>query len=244
MNLVGKRCLVTGGAIRVGRALVELLADRGARVAFTYRSSRDAALELQRQLSGAGVEAHALPCELSDAEGVARLIAECRALWGGVDVLINNASLFRRTPLTDATLDDWDDQMNANLRAPWLLSQAFGPEMKQRGEGIILNMLDIAAERPYPGYLPYCASKAGLVALTKGLARVLAPEVRVNGIAPGTVLWPDDYPEEQKQRTLAKTPMRGVGSPEDIAAAARYLIEDAPFVTGVVLPVDGGRLLV
>jgi NAD(P)-dependent dehydrogenase (short-subunit alcohol dehydrogenase family) len=155
-------------------------------------------------------------------------------------VLVNSAAVFGRTPLDGCCLEDWDRHLEVNLRGPWLFCQGVAAGMRERGEGAIVNLADFAAERPFPSYLPYSASKAGLVALTRGLATALAPAVRVNAIAPGTVLWPDGFPEEQQRHVLAKTPMGRPGTPEDIAAAAVYLAE-ADYVTGVVLPVDGGR---
>src|SRR5205823_3537584 len=139
-----------------------------------------------------------------------------------VDALVNSAAIFRRAPFAEATLEDWDAHLEINLRGPWLFAKATAPGMRARGEGVIINLLDIAADRPLPGYLPYSVSKAGLAALTKGLARALAPEVRVNGIAPGAVLWPDDYTEEQKEPVREKIALRRAGSPEDVAAAVLF----------------------
>jgi pteridine reductase len=154
---------------------------------------------------------------------------------------VNSAAIFERTPFAEATLEDWNSHLEINLRGPWLFAQAVAAGMRERGQGVIINLVDIAAERPFTGYLPYSISKAGLAAMTKGLARALAPEVRVNGIAPGAVLWPDDYPEDQKAALVEKTPLRRAGCAEDIAAAVVFLVEGSDFVTGVILPVDGGR---
>lgn len=244
MVLKGRIALVTGGAVRVGRAIALALAGRGAHVAITYRSSAGPAQETVAELRACGVRAHAVHCDQRDPEQIRAAVREVEAALGPIDVLVNSASLFERTPFAEATLEDWDAHLEVNLRGPWLFCQAVGPGMQARGEGAILNMVDIAAERPFVGYLPYSVSKAGLVALTKGLARVLAPQVRVNGIAPGTVLWPDEYPEAQKAAYLEKIPLRRAGTPEDAAATALFLLEGSDFVTGVILPLDGGRSLV
>jgi len=244
MDLKGRTALVTGGAVRVGRAIALALAQRGAQVAITYRSSEGPAREAVGALEAQGVRALAVRCDQRDPQQIRAAVREIEAQLGPIDVLVNSASIFERTPFAEATLDDWDSHLEVNLRGPWLFAQAVGPGMQARGEGAIVNMVDIAAERPFVGYLPYSVSKAGLVALTKGLARVLAPQVRVNGIAPGTILWPEEYPEAQKAAYLEKTPLHRAGTPEDAAAAVLFLIEGSDFVTGVILPLDGGRSLV
>jgi pteridine reductase len=240
MNLEGRTVLVTGGAIRVGKAIAVALAARRANVAITYLSSEDQAEQTVRELQAAGIRASAFRCDQRDPAQVEAAVQETESVLGPLDVLVNSAAIFRRTPFDTATLEDWDAHLEINLRGPWLFSRAVAPAMRARGGGVILNIVDVAAERPFPGYLPYSVSKAGLVALTKGLARLLAPEVRVNGIAPGTVLWPEDYPDEQKNHVIDKTPLKRTGSPEDIASTAVFLIEGTDFITGAILPVDGG----
>lgn len=244
MDLNGRTALVTGGALRVGRAIALALAERGAHVAITYRSSEDAARATADELRTRGVGALAVRCDQRDPAQIRAAVQQIETQLGPVDVLVNSASLFERTPFAEATLEHWDSHLEVNLRGPWLFAQAVGPGMQARGAGAIINMVDIAAERPFAGYLPYSVSKAGLVALTKGLARTLAPQVRVNGIAPGAVLWPDDYSDNQKAAYLEKTPLHRVGTPEDAAAAVIFLIEGSDFVTGIILPLDGGRSLV
>lgn len=243
MQLRGRTALVTGGAVRVGKAIALELARRGADVAFTYRSSGVEADQTAIEIRALGVRALAVQCDQRHPEQVTAALARVEAELGPVDVLVNSAAIFRRTPVETATLEDWDEHLEVNLRGPWLFAQAAGNRMKQRGAGVILNMVDIAVESPFVGYLPYTASKAGLVALTLGLAKALAPEVRVNGIAPGAVLFPEGFPEEQKEALIRRTPLQRPGTPEDIARTAGYLIEEAPFVTGVILPVDGGLRL-
>jgi NAD(P)-dependent dehydrogenase (short-subunit alcohol dehydrogenase family) len=243
MRLTGSVALVTGGAIRVGKAIALELAARGADVAITYRTSAPEAETTAAEIQAHGVRAMALRCDQRDPDQVAAASQEVETTLGPIDLLVNNAAIFNRTPWPTATLEDWDAHLEVNLRGPWLFCQAIGPGMKARGRGVILNLVDIAADRPYTAYLPYSVSKAGLVALTEGLARVLAPEVRVNGIAPGTVHWPEGYPEEEKAALLRKTPLHRAGSPQDIAAAALFLVEGSDFITGAILPVDGGHRL-
>ncbi|MBM3456961.1 MAG: SDR family oxidoreductase [Armatimonadetes bacterium] len=243
-RLAGQTALVTGGAIRVGRAIVERLAAEGAQVGFTYLSSAETAAELVQTLRKAGVRSRAVRCDQREPTQIRDAVADITGRLGPVDLLVNSAAVFRRTPLSEATVEEWDHHLDTNLRGPWLFMQAVGPSMKERGTGAIVNLLDVAAERPYPGYLPYCASKAGLECLTRGVARVLAPEVRVNGIAIGTVLWPEEYPDAARENTVARTPLARVGTPEDVAAAVAYLAAEASFVTGAILTLDGGRRLV
>jgi NAD(P)-dependent dehydrogenase (short-subunit alcohol dehydrogenase family) len=242
MELKGRVALVTGGAVRVGRAIALELARRGADVGITYRTSQHAVESAVKEIASFGVRAHAVSCDQADPEQVKEAVRLTEEALGPIDILVNSAAVFRRTPLETATLEDWDEHLDVNLRGPWLYAQAVGPGMKRRGWGAIVNLVDVAVEKPFPGYLPYSASKAGLVAITRGLARGLAPEVRVNAIAPGIAEWPDDFPEDQKQPLLDRTLLRRAGSPQDIAGAAAYLTL-APYVTGVILPVDGGLRL-
>jgi NAD(P)-dependent dehydrogenase (short-subunit alcohol dehydrogenase family) len=241
MELKGRVSLVTGGAVRVGRAIALALAERGAHVAITYRSSAGPAQTTGEELRARGVRAVAIRCDQRDPAQIRAAVQEAETALGPVDVLVNSASIFERTPVAEVTLEDWDSHVEINLRGPWLFSQAVAPGMQTRGAGVIINMLDSAADRPFPSYLPYSVSKAGLAALTKGLARALAPEVRVNGIAPGAVLWPDDYPDEAKENYLARVPLRREGTAEDVAATVVFLVEGSDYITGAIVPVDGGR---
>lgn len=243
MELKGKTALVTGGAIRVGKAIALALAERGADVAITYRSSEEEARETVEEIRARGVAGLAVRCDQRDPRRIPEAVREVEQGLAPPDVLINNAAIFRRTPFEQAALDDWDEHQEVNLRAPWLFARAVAPGMKSRGSGVILNMLDISVERPYRGYIPYTVSKAGLTTLTRMLAVELAPEIRVNGIAPGTVLWGEGIPEEQRQAVVDRTPLHRTGSPEDIAATALFLIEGPEYITGAIVPVDGGRRL-
>lgn len=243
MELRGKTALVTGGAARVGRAIALAFADRGANVAITYLSSEEAAQETVAALQAHGVKAAAVPCDQGEPEQITAALAAVQEKLGPIDILVNNASRFDRTPVEEVTLEQWEAMQAVNLRGPWLFMQVLGPAMQTRGEGVILNMLDISVERPYVDHLPYCAAKAGLAVLTKGMARALAPQVRVCGIAPGAVEWPDDYPEAARQAYLRRTPLGRVGSAEDAAATAVFLVEGSDYLTGITIPVDGGRSL-
>jgi pteridine reductase len=168
-------------------------------------------------------------------------VDRAHAFWGRLDVLVNNASSFYPTPLETVSEASFDDLVGTNLKAPLFLIQAAAPHLRERG-GSIVNLIDIHARRPLRGYLVYGSAKAGLEMLTRALARELAPEIRVNGIAPGSILWQaSDLPEAQKRQILKRTPLGRLGTPEDIARAVLFLVRDAPYVTGAILPVDGGR---
>lgn len=224
----------------MGAAIARALAGRGMRVAITYRSSSREAEALVRELQSGGAVAEAFPCDQRDPGAVRGAVAAVQSALGPVDLLVNNAAVFRRTPWDECSVDEWDELMQTNLRGPWLFCQETAGAMRARGNGLIVNLTDIAAGRPYPSYLAYCASKSGLNSLTRGLAVALAPEVRVNAIAPGTVEWPEDYPEPAREAYLLRTPLRRIGGPEDVAGAVLFFA-DNDYLTGVVLPVDGGR---
>lgn len=239
MDLAGATALVTGGAVRVGREIALELARAGADVLLHYRSSEGAARATAEAIRALGRRCTTIAGDLgrpADLEAVA-------AAGRPADVLVNSASVFPRQPLDALTVDAWDEVMDVNLRAPFFLAARIGLAMRERGRGVIVNIADYAAKRPYPGYLPYCISKAALVAATEGLARTLAPDVRVNTVAPGTVLWGEDAPEEQREKIRRATPLKREGAPEDVARAVRFLVEGSDFITGAFLTVDGGRLI-
>jgi len=239
MELRNRRALVTGAAVRVGREIALELARAGADLVVHYRSSEVPARATAEEIRALGVACDLVRGDLADPADLERVATQC----AGVDVLVNSASIFPRTPLADVTIEEWDGIHAANLRAPFFLARTIGLAMKERGRGVIVNITDWSAERPYTGYLPYCASKAGLVALSKGLARALAPEVRVNAVAPGPVMLPEDMSEAEREVVLRRTPLQREGSPEDVARAVRFLVETADFTTGASLAVDGGRLI-
>jgi len=239
----GKVVLITGGARRVGAAISRLLHAAGASLMLHYRASAGEARLLQAELNGVRAGSVALiQADLLDVGKLASLVDQTLATFGRLDGLVNNASSFFPTPVGEITPATWEDLIGTNLRAPLFLSQAAAPALK-RTQGAIVNITDIHAERPLKGYVVYTAAKAGLAGLTRSLARELAPEVRVNAVAPGPILWPDDgqFDELSRQRIVSHTPLRREGSPDDIARAVRFLLADAPYVTGETIAVDGGR---
>jgi pteridine reductase len=243
VEIRGKVALVTGSGRRVGRAIATALASRGCHLVLHYRTAAAEARALAAEAARLGVKAVPAGADLADPAAAAPLVRAAEEAFGRLDILVNNAAIFPRTPLGEVTAEAWDAILAVNLRAPFLLAQAAAPLMLRGGGGRIVNLADISAERPFPGYIPYCVSKAGLIALTRGLARALAPDVLVNAIAPGTVLWPEDYPVEARERELRRTPLQRTGTPEDVARAVLFLLEGADFVTGQVLALDGGRSL-
>jgi pteridine reductase len=243
MELIGRTALVTGAARRIGRAIARGLATRGARIAVHYgRSAADAAA-LVDEIRGAGGTAEAFAADLADPGAVLALAARVEAELGPVDVLVNNASVFYATPLDTLGERELDDNLAINLKAPYLLSLRLGRAMRTRGAGKIVNIGDAGATHPYRDYLPYCISKAGVVALTEGMARALAPAVQVNCVAPGPILLPQGASAADEAGILARTPLARFGGPDAVAAAVIYLVEN-DFVTGTTLVVDGGRSLV
>jgi pteridine reductase len=233
--------LVTGGAKRVGKAIVERLAEAGFDVAFTYLSSEAEAAEFRASLESSGTNALAIKADLTHAQratdGIAKVFA---GRFDRLDVLVNSASLYEPAPLADADLAQSRRLMAIHFESPLLLCQAFAPLLRA-SKGHVVNMVDLLAERPWPKYLAYCASKAALWNLTLGLARELAPDVTVNGIAPGVVEWPEDYPEEERQIYLKRVPLSRAGSPRDVAETVHFLATAGNYITGQVIRLDGGR---
>jgi pteridine reductase len=241
--LAGKVVLITGGAKRVGAATARMLHASGARVMLHYRSARAEAQALAESLNDLRADSAATAqADLLNMGALPELVKSTVARFGGLDVLINNASSFYPTPVGSIGAADWDDLVGTNLKAPLFLSQAAAAHLK-KAAGCIVNITDIHAERPLKSYVVYSIAKAGLVGLTKSLARELGPEVRVNGVAPGPVMWPEDgsFDEVARQRVIAHTLLRRAGEPEDIARTVHFLVADAPYVTGQIIAVDGGR---
>jgi pteridine reductase len=241
-KLSGKTVLVTGAARRIGAAIAKAMHAAGASVVIHHRGSAQEAAALARDLNEARSNSAAtLHADLANLGSIPGVIEQTISRFGRLDVLVNNASSFYATPVGAITLSQWDDLMGSNLRAPLFLSQAATPELK-RNEGLILNLVDIHALRPLRHHTVYSVAKAGLATLTRSLARELAPEIRVNGIAPGPVMWPDgDLEPEVKQEIMERTALKRMGTPEDVARAAVFFAQDAPYVTGQILAVDGGR---
>jgi pteridine reductase len=244
LPLAGKAVLVTGAARRVGAVIAGAFHAAGARVGVHYRSSAAEAEAVVATLNAARADsARAFRADLADPARAAPLVAAVLRAFGRLDVLVNNASTFYPTPVGAITPDQFDDLVGSNLRAPLFLSQAAAPELARR-EGLILNLADIHGLRPLGKHAVYCAAKAGLVMLTRALARDLGPAIRVNAIAPGPVLWPEQGVDAAlRERIISRTALKRAGSPEDIAKAALFFATSAPFVTGEVLAIDGGRLV-
>ncbi|HEV2148961.1 MAG TPA: SDR family oxidoreductase [Longimicrobiaceae bacterium] len=242
MKLHERVALVTGGAVRVGRALSLALVREGMRVVVGYGSSDGPARELVDEIRRGGGEAAMVGADLSRMDEVRRLAEEAERPFGGIDVLVNNASVFPEEGFEDTDEATWEHTLAVNLRAPFFLTQLLAPGMRERGGGAVVNLADLAGLQSWQGYAAHSISKAGLVQLTKVAARALAPEIRVNAIAPGTVLPPDDFPDDQVRRLAERAPLRRNGTPGDVVEALLYLLR-ADFVTGEVLIVDGGRML-
>ena len=239
MELRGRVALVTGAAHRVGRTIALALGARGARVAVHYNASAIPAEATVRDILAAGGEARAFPADLSAPDEPARLVDEVAASFGALDVLVNSAAMMRRTPVGSVTPAEWDAMFALNLRGPFFASQAAARHMAVRG-GAIVNIADLAAFETWTGYIPHGITKAGVVQMTRALAHALAPAIRVNAVAPGVVLLPEGWEAAATQHLTETTPLRRVGTPEDVASAVLYLI-DADFVTGETIVVDGGR---
>lgn len=241
-SLDGKVALVTGGAKRVGEAIVRRLHAAGARVALHYRESEADAARLEAELSALRPGSAArLRRDLLEPNAAEALVAAAVERFGRLDLVVNNASIFYPRRIGRIEPRHWDELVGANLRAPLFVSQAAAPHLKQ-ARGAIVNITDIHAERPLRGFLVYSVAKAGLAALTRALALELAPEVRVNAVAPGAIAWPEGgkFDNAERGRIVATTPLGRIGSPDDIAQAVHFLAT-APFVTGQTLAVDGGR---
>lgn len=235
--------LVTGSAKRIGAALIEALHERGYRVLIHYRDSAEAARAAAQRLNRKRPDsAHTLAARLESVAEVRALGQAAANHWGRLDVLINNASSFYATPMEEADESDWEVLMGSNLRGPFFLSQTLLPALRS-SLGCIINMVDIHADRPLANHPIYCAAKAGLAMLTRSMARDLAPEIRVNGIAPGAILWPEYEPptEEEEHQILRRIPAHRLGNPQDIVRTALFLIEDAPYINGQIIAVDGGK---
>jgi len=236
--------LITGGARRIGAEIARTLHAAGFNIAIHCRHSLKDANALANTLNTARAHsASVFSADLINKSEIDRLAKALKKKWGRLDALINSASSFYPTPLEEATEVQWDDLMGSNLKAPFFLAQAFAQSL-QETEGCIINIADVHAERPLKHHAIYCAAKAGNIMLTKALARDLAPGVRVNGVAPGAIMWPESESElsaDQQAEILQRIPLQRAGEPSDIARTVRFLICDAPYITGQVLPVDGGR---
>jgi pteridine reductase len=239
-----KAILITGGAKRIGAAITRTLHAAGARVIVHCNRSRAEAEKLVAELNGLRAKSAAVvQGDLLALNALKGLVVQAASMFGTLDGLVNNASAFYATPVGSISEEHWNELIGANLQAPLFLAQAAAPYLRQH-RGAIVNIVDIHAERPLKDFAVYSIAKAGLAALTRSLAIELGPDIRVNGVSPGAILWPDDgdhFKPDEQQRIVDQTPLRRVGSPEDIAGAVRYLMLDAAFVTGQILALDGGR---
>jgi pteridine reductase len=233
-----RTALVTGAGRRVGRAIAVALGARGMRVAVHYHASEDGARETTCLIRDTGGDAITVFADLRDPRAPERLVEQTVEELGTLDILVNSAAVMIRTPLEDVTPAQWDDIFALNLRAPFFCAKAAAKRMTEGG--VIINIADLAAFESWTGYIPHGASKAGVVHITRALAKALAPGVRVNAIAPGAVLLPDDWTDGDAERLIRTTPLARLGSPDDVAQAVLYLV-DAQYVTGETIVVDGGR---
>jgi len=239
MQLNDRTALVTGAGHRVGRAIAVALGAQKMRVAVHYNATADGAKETLRAIEKAGGSGETFGADLTRPEQLTGLVESVVKRFGGLDVLVNSAAVMLRTPLGETDASQWDDIMALNLRAPFLLSQAAAPHLR-RARGVIVNIADLAAFETWPGYLVHGLSKSGVVYLTRALARVLAPEIRVGAVAPGTVLLPDGWSEADAERLRGTTPLQRNGSPDDVANTVLFIL-GADYFTGDTIIVDGGR---
>ncbi|MDX1810569.1 MAG: pteridine reductase [Gammaproteobacteria bacterium] len=238
-----KVILVSGAAHRVGKQIARTLHESGAKIIIHYRRSQQAAEQLSQELNTQRANSAQIVCaDLDQQTAYESLIAESHACFGQLDALINNASEFFPTEIGTVTPENWDSLFNSNLKAPFFLAQAALPHLRKTS-GNIINIVDIHADRPMKGYPVYCMAKAGLAMMTKALAKELGPDIRVNGVAPGAVMWPDDMPEDVQNEILARTALKKPGSALDIAKTVRFILQDAPYMTGQIIAIDGGRSL-
>jgi pteridine reductase len=242
MQLQGKIALVTGAGRRLGRAMAHTLARRGMSLAIHYHGSAAGAEELRRDITAAGGRAACLQADLTDPEAARRLPQQVVSEFGGLDVLVNSAAVMHRLAFDETTPEQWNEILDLNLRSVFFCTQGAAPALRAAG-GKVVNIADLAGLEPWTGFAAHSISKAGVVMLTKVMALSLAPDVTVNAIAPGAVLVPEDYPPEERERLARSTPLRRLGSPEDVVSTLLYLLEEGDFVTGQVLVVDGGRFL-
>ncbi len=241
MQLAQSIVLITGGAVRVGRAISLELASAGAVVCCHFNKSEKAANLLKKEIQEQGGRIELFRADLSTLPSLEALVAAVRKKFARIDVLVNNAALFFKTPLGTVRESDWDQLINLNLKSVFFLSQEVGRFMLKQKSGKIINIGDSGALTPFPAYLPYSISKAGVMTLTKGLAKALAPHVQVNCVNPGPVLFPQDFPDKEKAFAIEQTLLKRAGSAEDVARTVRFLIEGSDYITGECIAVDGGR---
>jgi NAD(P)-dependent dehydrogenase (short-subunit alcohol dehydrogenase family) len=246
MDISGKVALITGSAKRIGRSTALELAKRGARIAVHYRSSILEAKESLRMIQDSGGTGALFQADLTNAQEIHAMFQRLDQELGRLDILVNSASTFHTSTVEETSPELWDEQLSSNARGPFLVAQSAARMMMRRGnaaqgqQGKIINIVDVAGEVMWPGYFAYSVSKAALIAVNRGMAKAYAPSIQVNGIAPGPVLFPDYYTEEQKQAAIERTLLKRAGSPSDIVNAVVFLVEN-DYITGEIIHVDGGR---
>jgi pteridine reductase len=240
VELRGRVALVTGAGRRIGRAIAAALAGRGLRVALHHHASGSGAAELRDEVRASGGDAECFAADLRDADAARALPGRVFERFGRLDVLVNSAAVMHRLRLEETTAQQWDDILNLNLRAVFFCTQGAASALRE-AKGSVINLADVGGLEPWPGFAAHSVSKAGVVMLTRVLALSLAPEIRVNAIAPGAVLVPDTYDQAARDALVRSTPLRRLGSPGDVTAAVLYLLEHGDYITGTVLTVDGGR---
>ncbi|MFC1562917.1 SDR family NAD(P)-dependent oxidoreductase [candidate division KSB1 bacterium] len=243
MTIKDKVILVTGSAKRVGKCIALTLAKKGANVIVNYSTSEEDAKLVTEEIKKLGVNSTAIKADISKADEVKSMIEKIIKEFGSIHVLVNNAAVFFKTPFKTLSEKDWDINIDINLKGTFLCSKYAADVMLKQKEGKIINTGDWSGIRPYTDYIPYCVSKAGVIALTKALAKTLAPDIQVNCILPGPIIFPDDFSEDEKKQIISAIPLKKIGSPEDIAATVLFLIEGSDFITGGMYAVDGGRLI-
>ncbi len=241
MELKNKSILITGGVIRVGRAITRELLSAGARLFCHYNSAHQEAKSLQKEVENNAQNLHLIQGNLNSVAFAENLVEQVIEESGHIDVLINNAAIFFKTPLGEVNGTDWDKLFQLNLKAPFFCAQKAGMYMKKQGWGKIVNIGDPSGENPWPSFIPYGLTKGGIISMTRGLAKALAPEVQVNCINPGPVMFPDDYSKENQEQALKNTLLKKEGTAEDIAKTVRFILEGSDYITGAIINVDGGR---
>ncbi len=240
MQIRGKVALITGGAHRVGKAISMMLAEQGAHVVVNYHTSGDAAQQTVREAQAMGVQALAVKGDVSQLDQVQRMVEEIETAFGGVDIIVNSASLFEKMSFPTEDIDTWHRVTRILIDGPFYICNSLVPGMLARGGGAIVNIIDLSAWEPWPQFTAHSVGKAGLLAFTRQLALELAPTIRANAVAPGPVLPSPNQDDASAQKTAQRTLLKRWGRPDDVAQAVRYLIE-AEYVTGEVLTVDGGE---
>jgi NAD(P)-dependent dehydrogenase (short-subunit alcohol dehydrogenase family) len=243
MNLDNSICLITGSNVRVGKAIALTLSQKGAHICIHYNSQKSEAESTAEIIRSSGNECLIVKGDISKKQDWLNMRSEMITKWGKIDVLVNNAAIFYRTPFFEVTDKDWYQFLDINLKGTFYGCQILGELMVKQRRGKIINIADVSAETVWPSYIPYCISKAGIIALTKGLSKALAPYVTVNAVSPGTVMLTEKYDEVEENYLIERTPLKRLGEPQDIANSVAFLIEGSDFITGTIINVDGGRSL-